>query len=99
MPRARKLKLIWSAAARRDVIRLREFIDPHNPEAARNVADTLKKATRLLLGHPALGKPLDEREDRELFIPFGHRGYILRYRLEDKTLVIVRIWHGLEERS
>ena len=99
MPRARTLKLIWSAAARRDVIRLRTFIDPHNPEAARNAADTLKKATRLLLGHPALGKRLEEREDRELFIPFGQRGYILRYRLEDETLVIVRIWHGLEERS
>ena len=99
MPRTRTLRLIWSAAARHDVIRLRSFIDSHNPEAARNAADTLKKATHLLLDHPALGKRLEEREDRELFIPFGQRGYILRYRLEDETLVIVRIWHSLEERS
>jgi plasmid stabilization system protein ParE len=96
MPEPRTLRLIWSPAARRDLIRLREFIEPHNPAAARRAAEALKKAARLLLEHPAIGTQLEDREDRELFIPFGKRGYIMRYRLHDHTIVIVRVWHGVE---
>ena len=98
MPRSRKLKLIWLPAARADLIRLREFIEPHNPDAARRAAETLKKAANLLLEHPAIGTPLEGREDRELFIPYGQRGYIMRYRLHEETVAIVRVWHGLEDR-
>jgi plasmid stabilization system protein ParE len=99
MPRSRKLKLVWSAAARADLIRLREFITPHNPEAARRAAQTIKKGAALLLEHPAIGTRIEEREDRELFIPFGQRGYILRYRLHENTIVILRLWHGREDRE
>ena len=40
--------LIWSLAAREDLIRLRQFIEPHNPEAAKNAAQSLKKAANPL---------------------------------------------------
>ncbi|MBN2700428.1 MAG: type II toxin-antitoxin system RelE/ParE family toxin [Methylothermaceae bacterium] len=93
------MKLVWSPASRRDLIRLREFIEPHNPTAARRAAETLKKAANLLLDHPAIGTRLEERQDRELFIPFGQSGYIIRYRLHEGTIVILRVWHGLEDRS
>lgn len=98
MPRPRKLKLVWSPAARRDLIRLREFIEPHNPDAARRAAEALKKAADLLLEHPAIGMRIEDRDDRELFIPHGQRGYIMRYRLHNETIVILRLWHGLEDR-
>jgi len=78
MPRSRTLALIWSTAARADLIRLREFIEPHNPEAARSAAQALKKATGLLVRHPGIGKRLEGRQDRELVVPFGQRGYIIR---------------------
>jgi len=81
------------------LIRLREFIEPHNPAAARRSAETLKKAANLLLDHPAIGTRLEDREDRELFIPFGQFGYIIRYRLHEGTIVILRVWHGFEDRS
>lgn len=81
------------------MIRLREFIEPHNPAAARRSAETLKKAANLLLDHPAIGTRLEDREDRELFIPFGQFGYIIRYRLHEGTIVILRVWHGFEDRS
>ena len=98
MPRSRKLKLIWLPVARQDLIRLREFIELHNPDAARRAAEALKKAASLLLEHPAIGVRLEDREDRELFIPHGQRGYIMRYRLHVETIVIVRVWHGLDDR-
>lgn len=98
MPRTKTPVLIWSATARADLIRLRQFIEPHNPEAARNAAQALKKAASLMIQHPGIGTRLEGRQDRELFVPFGHRGYVIRYRLDSDAIVILKIWHGLEER-
>jgi plasmid stabilization system protein ParE len=98
MPRSRTPTLIWSTAARADLIRLREFIEPHNPEAARIAAQSLTKAACLIVRHPGIGKRLECRQDRELVVPFGQRGYIVRYRLDEDAIVILKIWHGLEER-
>jgi len=99
MPRSRALKLVWSPAARRDLIRLREFIEPHNPAAARRAAAVLRKAANLVQEQPGIGRQIAGREDRELSVPFGQRGYLLRYRLHEDTIVILRIWHGLEDRA
>jgi len=99
MPRSRALKLVWSQAARRDLIRLREFIESHNPAAARRAAAILRKAANLLQEQPGIGRRIEGREDRELSVPFGQRGYLLRYRLHEDTIVILRIWHGLEDRA
>jgi len=90
--------LIWTLSARDDVIRLREFIEPLNPEAARKAAENLKKAASLLIENPYIGKPLERREDRELIVPVGRRGYVIRYRVVGDEIIILRIWHGLEER-
>lgn len=98
MSRSQVPKLIWSLAARADLIRLRQFIEPHNPDAAKNAAQTLKKAATLIVQHPGIGKRLEGRQDRELFVPFGHRGYVIRYRLDENAIVILKIWHGLEIR-
>lgn len=99
MPADRSLNLIWTPAARRDLIRLREFIEPHNLLAAQRAAASLKKAADLILDHPGIGQRLDGREDRELFIPFGQRGYVMRYRQHKDTIVILKVWHALEDRE
>jgi plasmid stabilization system protein ParE len=57
--------LIWTAAARADLIRLRSFIDPHNPEAARRSAETLQEGAKLLIAHPASGKRVEGRQTDE----------------------------------
>lgn len=98
MPRSKTSTLIWSPTARADLVRLRQFIEPHNSEAARNVAQSLKKAVNLIIQHPGAGSRLDGRQDRELFVPFGQRGYVIRYRPVDNAIVILKIWHSLEDR-
>jgi toxin ParE1/3/4 len=98
MPGTQELELVWSPAARADLIRLRKFIEPHNPEAAQRSAEAIKKGARLLIEHPAIGTRLADRQDRELFIPFGVRGYILRYRLQGNRIVVLRLWHVRENR-
>jgi len=98
MPRTGSLTLKWSATALADIQRLRAFIETHNPDAAQRAAASFKQAASILLTYPGIGKRLEERQDRELFIPFGQRGYIMRYRLDGDDIVILRIWHGLEDR-
>jgi plasmid stabilization system protein ParE len=61
-------------------------------------ATSLKQAANILMTQPGIGKRLDGRQDRELFVPFGQRGYVMRYRLDGDDVVILRIWHGLEDR-
>src|SRR5664279_5242282 len=98
MSQSKTPTLIWSPAAQADLIRLRQFIEPHNPEAARNAAQSLKKAASIIIQHPGIGVRLEGRQDRELFVPFGKRGYVIRYRLADDAIVILKVWHSREDR-
>lgn len=98
MPDADHLTLKWTNSALADVKRLRDFIEPHNPEAARRAAASLKQAAHSLLAFPGIGTRLEGRQDRELFVPFGRRGYVIRYRIDGDEVVILKVWHGLEDR-
>ena len=93
-----KLTLIWSPVARQDLIRLREFIEPNNPNAARRSSEKIRKAAKLILDNPAIGTRIEDREDRELFTPFGQGGYIIRYQIIAQKILILKIWHTREDR-
>ncbi|MGZ5008725.1 MAG: type II toxin-antitoxin system RelE/ParE family toxin, partial [Methylobacter sp.] len=81
MPDHNQTRIIWSVAASQDIIRLRSFIEPHNTKASRRAAEAIKKAASILIANPAIGKMVEGRQEREIFIPFGQRGYAMRYRL------------------
>lgn len=94
-----KPELIWEPGAVDDLARLREFIQPHHPKAAANAARRIIEAANLLVDNPYLGHPIEEiPEFNQLFVPFGKRGYMLRYRVEGQKIIILRIWHARENR-
>lgn len=98
MPR----RLSWLPQALADLVRLREFIRLHNPAAAERAANCIRKATIKLLDHPLIGLNVTDIDDpmlRDLFIPFGQGGYWLRYLIRDDDIIVVRIWHGRENRN
>lgn len=93
--------LSWLPQALTDLARLREFIHVHNPAAAGRAANRIREAIGKLLDHPLIGKSVDDIDDttlRDLFIPFGQGGYWLRYLVREEN-IIVRIWHGRENRD
>jgi addiction module RelE/StbE family toxin len=94
-------RLIYTPRALADMIRLREFIARHNPEAAARMSRILKESAARLKQHPMKGVPVEESPFRDLIILFGASGYILRYRVifETKTVVVVGIRHGKEDDS
>lgn len=97
---SRSLK--WFPEAVSDLARLREFINTHNPDAASRAAKRIRDSARRLLSFPFVGIPvqdIDKPQLRDLFIPFGQVGYWMRYTVTDEEIVIVKIWHGRENRN
>ena len=91
--------LKWLPEARDDLRRLYDFIAPHSPDAASRAVETLLTAAESLLEFPEKGRPWEgERWGRELQVRFGARGYVIRYRLFEDRIFIMRVWHGPERR-
>lgn len=90
-------ELVWLDRAVNDIVRLRQFIEPHNPNAAEKAAKTIKNAAKRLRAHPNIGKPIEDLPDyRDLGIRFGASGYIMRYRVFEKVIYVVHIRHYRE---
>ena len=79
-----------------------EFLFHENPIAAHDAMLAIYEGIKNLKDFPEIGVSMDdETEHRELFIPFGKRVYVLRYRTyqENKKIVVLRVWHGREYRE
>lgn len=92
------MKLAVSQAARADLARLHAFLAERNPDAARRVATILIAAIQSIETFPERGRLTTTRNVRELVIPFGRSGYVLRYAYsaERDEAVVLRIAHGRE---
>jgi plasmid stabilization system protein ParE len=90
------MKLIFSRAAVYDLVRLREFIAQHSPEAAQRVAQRLRGAIERLVDMPQIGRPVENLPGEIRDLIFGK--YVVRYEVRQQSLYILRIWHGKEDR-
>ena len=92
------MRVRWTAQARSDLVRLFEFLAPADRRAAARVVQSLRGApARLLLRNPRLGARLPDfapREIRRVFVG----DYELRYEIQGDVIMIVRLWHGRENR-
>ena len=92
-------QVIWLPEALEDTQRLRLFLEDKSPTAAARASQILRDGAKLLSSFPEVGYPLNDKTDRrELFLPFGSGGYVLRYIIDRQTVVIVRAWHSREKR-
>jgi plasmid stabilization system protein ParE len=92
------MKINWTVAATRDLVRLHEFLAPVAPEAAARVVQQLARAPERLRDFPRLGERLDAYTPREVRrIIVGQ--YELRYEIAAAQIFILRLWHSREQRS
>lgn len=91
-------QVIFTPTALRDLERLREFLRPKNPSAAKRAAAAIIRTVRVLGEHPQIGRPVDDEEldIRELVIFFGGSGYLARYRVDDGGVTILALRHQKE---
>lgn len=91
------MQIEWLETAIIDLQRLREFILPHNQDAAQRACKVIRVAVAPLETNPRIGKPVEDLPDyHDLMIPFGASGYVLRYRLQGDTIFIIAVKHGKE---
>lgn len=95
------MKLAFSREARSDLVRLRAFIAEHDPAAAQRAGRRLVRGVGRLLRHPRLGKrvtaapgePAPE-EIRDWLVG----DYVVRYLIANDRIIVLRVWHGKEQR-
>jgi plasmid stabilization system protein ParE len=91
-------RLILALSARADLVRLREFLQPKNPAAAKRTAEAIKRQLQILILQPGIGRPVLDLppEFRELVIDFGDSGYIARYHVSPDLVTVLAIRHQRE---
>lgn len=94
----------FAPAALRDLEKLREFLRPKNPVAAKRAAAAITKAVKVLGQHPQIGRPVEESgldapeglTYRELPIGFGDSGYVVLYRHDGELVTVLALRHQKE---
>lgn len=90
------MRIRYTVEAIRDLERHRAFVAPKNPHAARRIAAELLDGIENLAVFPDIGLPVQRAPDpnviRDLFIG----NYVVRYLRGERSIVILRIWHGKE---
>lgn len=94
------MRLVWLQETRSDIQRFYDSLIDRDPRAAERVIRMIQYGAQQLLEHPHRGRDMgDGSHRRQLIIPFGAGAYVLRYRLQDdKTIVVIRVWHSREAR-
>ncbi|GAA6171542.1 hypothetical protein NBRC116592_12120 [Colwellia sp. KU-HH00111] len=93
-------EVVWLPDAITDLMLLRKFIQDKNPSAAKRAAGKIREGAITLMSNPESGRPVEGLSSfREILIPFGAGNYVLRYREDNVTIVVVRVWHSKDERT
>jgi plasmid stabilization system protein ParE len=90
------MRLQYTADAINDLERLREFIEPKNPRAARRVAAELLDGIENLAIFPDMGLPVLRAPNPKLIRDLFVGNYTTRYQRNEQSINVLRIWHGKE---
>ena len=91
-------RLIWTPEALADVQRLWRFLATKSVDAAGRAAHAIREGARTIAIQPEAGRPMADMEPefREWPVPFGDSGYVVLYRYDGKTALIVAVRHQRE---
>lgn len=91
-------QVIFAPAAIGDMQRLREFLKPKSPDAARRAGEAIRRGVQALGAHPRMGRLIEDLPEqyREWLIDFGDSGYVARYHLDGDSITILAVRHQKE---
>ena len=93
------MRLEWSAVALADLDRFAVFLHDRPPRLAAIVAQEILTKAQVLESSPELGRPLGEDgRYRQIVLEVLRAKYVFRYRTTADRIVIMRVFHGREER-
>jgi plasmid stabilization system protein ParE len=91
-------RLVYTAAAVDDLVRLRTFIAEHDPGAARRIAADLLNRIEALRKAPLMGRAVEFAPDPESIRDMVFGSYIVRYAVTARSIAVLRVWHHFELR-
>ncbi len=86
------MRVIWSPSSLREVSRIYDYVADFNPRAAAHLAEKLIEAGDGLVTFPHRGRPVPGTPLRELVVVYP---YIIRYRIAEDAVYILRVRHGM----
>lgn len=90
------MKIRYTRDAIHDLERLRDFVEPKNPHAARRIAAELLDGIENLATFPDIGLPVRRAPNPRLIRDLFVGNYTVRYLREEKSIIVLRIWHDRE---
>jgi plasmid stabilization system protein ParE len=92
------MRIKWTKNAVADLDRLHAFLAQVDGDAAAKAIQALVTAPERLLGFPRLGANVEGFENRDVRKIIVGR-YEMRYEVAVDQIIILRIWHGREQRT
>lgn len=97
---AQSIDIEWSPDALADLDRFSTFLQQHYPDLAPTVAQEIAAKTEVLSAFLRLGRPIAGRaEYRQLVLQVLNAPYVFQYRFDGERLIMLRIFHGREQRD
>jgi plasmid stabilization system protein ParE len=91
--------VVWTEAAQTDIVRLHDFLVLDAPDAAARAVQAILQAGDRLEQSPQRGTIVQQAAGlRKLPIRFGKVGFVLHYVILADEVVILRVYHGREQR-
>ncbi len=92
-------QIVWTKSAIDDLNRHYDFIKVNNADAAVRAVQAIVSSSESLQQNPRRGTIVDEIVSlRKLIVSFGKYGFIIHYVILEDDVVILRIYHGRENR-
>ncbi len=92
------MRIKWTKSAVADLDRLYAFLAKVDGDAAANSIQAFVMAPERLVGFPRLGASIEGFEARDVRKIIVGR-YEMRYEVAVNQIIILRIWHGREQRT
>lgn len=91
-------RVVFAPAALQDLERLRAFLRPKSPSAAKRAGEAIIQGVQDLSIHPRMGRMIEDLPEqyRDWLIDFGDSGYVTRYRVDDDVVTILAVRHQKE---
>ncbi len=93
------MKLVYSEEAVADLVRLRAFIAEKDPAAASRIAAELVARVENLRLFPHLGVEVEQAPQPGVVRDMVFGSYVVRYAAQSESVVVLRVWHHLEDRA